>query len=121
MNNGARFTDVGYLGVVGAEPGSFVKKGTALWYINPDGNAIQVGTLPLFGQVTLVAGVKAINLPGVRAANNFAQVQLVVPNTAGSTIDYSAVITNDTLTITALVAAKTINAADVSTVNYFVN
>lgn len=72
------------------------------------------------GQVALVAGTKAITIPGITSANNKAFVQLVTPNTASSTIQYKAVITNDTLTITALVAAGTINVADISTVSYFV-
>jgi len=69
------------------------------------------------GQTTLVAGTKAITITGL-TTSSLAFVQLVTPNTASSTIQYKAVCTANTLTITALVAAGTINASDVSTVNY---
>lgn len=69
------------------------------------------------GQTTLVAGTKAITIPGL-TTSSLGFVQLVSPSSASSTIQYKAVCTANTLTITALVAAGTINASDVSTVNY---
>lgn len=69
------------------------------------------------GQTALVAGTKAITIQGLTTAS-LGFVQLVSPSSASSTIQYKAVCTADTLTITALVAAGTINASDVSTVNY---
>lgn len=76
-----------------------------------------VAGLGTSGQVALVAGTKAITIPGL-TTSNLGFVQLVAPNTASLTIQYKAVCTANTLTITALVAAGTINAADISTVNY---
>lgn len=73
------------------------------------------------GSAVLVAGTKAISVPGVTAANNVAFVQLQSPSGASSTVQYKAVVTTDTVTITALVAAGTINTSDVSTVGYVVN
>lgn len=71
------------------------------------------------GQVALVAGTKAITVPGVTTSSK-AFVSLVSPSSASLTVDTQAVCTANTVTITALVAAKTINTADVSTVNYLV-
>lgn len=71
------------------------------------------------GQVALVAGTKAITITGLTTSSR-AIVSLVTPNTASLTVMYQAVCTSNTLTITALIGAGTINNVDVSTVNYFV-
>lgn len=69
------------------------------------------------GQVALVAGTKAITITGLTTTSK-ALVTLVAPSGASSTIQYQAVCTANTLTLQANVAAGTINASDVSTLNY---
>lgn len=69
------------------------------------------------GQTTLVAGTKAITINGL-TTSSLAVLQLVSPSGASSTVQYKAVCTANTLTITALVAAGTINTSDVSVINY---
>lgn len=71
------------------------------------------------GQTTLVAGTKAISITGV-TTSSFAFVTLVSPSGASLSIQYKAVCTAGTLTITADVAAGTINTSDVSILNYLV-
>lgn len=71
------------------------------------------------GQVALVAGTKAITIPGLTTAN-LGFVTVAVANTPGSTVVYQAVCTANTLTLQANIAAGTINVADISTLNYFV-
>lgn len=92
---------------------------TATATVNTAINAAAAGVLGsgVSGQTTLVAGTKAITITGL-TTSNLGFVQLVSPSSASSTIQYKAVCTANTLTITALVAAGTINASDVSTVNY---
>ncbi len=74
---------------------------------------------PTSGQTVLVTGTKAITISGLTTSSK-AFVQLVAPTGASLTVDMQAVCTTNTLTITALIAAKSINTADGSTVNYFV-
>jgi len=81
--------------------------------------SIAEGTNGRVGQTTLVAGTKAITISGLTTSSR-AFVQLVTPNTVALTVQYKAVCTANTLTITADVAAGTINNVDVSTLNYFV-
>lgn len=69
------------------------------------------------GQTALVAGTKAITIPGL-TTSSIALVSLVASNTGSSTVTYQAVCTANTLTLRANVAAGTINVADISTVNY---
>lgn len=102
-----------------AEPNSFYMVGTSLWMVDANGNRILLAQSPIIGQITLVAGTKAVAIGGV-AITSKAFLQLVVPATAGNTVDYQAVCTASTLTVTALLAAKTINAVDVSTLNYII-
>lgn len=71
------------------------------------------------GTATLVAGTVAITVSGVTTSSR-AFVTLATPNTGSSTVKFQAVCTANTVTITALVAAGTINTADISVVNYFV-
>lgn len=71
------------------------------------------------GSVALVAGTKAITIAGL-TTSSLPFLQLKTPSSASSTIKYQAVCTTNTLTITALVAAGTINASDVSTIYYSV-
>jgi len=74
------------------------------------------------GQTTLVAGTKAITVTGLTAVASLAFVSVVnaVPGAGNLTVSHRAVCTDDTITITALIAAGTINIADVSVVNWFV-
>lgn len=116
MNNGLRI-------IVGAIPSipernSIYQVGTTLYLIDPDGNQVILGANPVIGQTTLVAGTKAIAAPGTLTTSK-AFVQLVSAAHA-STVERAAVCTADILTITALLAAKTINAADVAVVNYII-
>ena len=73
------------------------------------------------GRATLALGTIAITVTGVTTAS-LAFVSLVssVPGAGSLTVSHRAVCTTDTITITALVAAGTINNADVSVVNWFV-
>lgn len=76
-------------------------------------------SLPISGQTTLVAGTKAVTVTGVTTTSK-AFCQRVTPSGVTLTIEYNAVCTSNTVTITADVAAGTINTADGSTMNYFV-
>lgn len=81
--------------------------------------AIKEGSGGFMGQVALVAGTKVITVAGVTTSSR-AFVQLVTPNTTTLTVNYQVVCTANTVTITALVAAGTINVADLSTLNYII-
>ena len=73
------------------------------------------------GQTTLVAGTKAITVTGLTTASlAFVSVVSAVPGAGNLTVSHRAVCTANTITITALIAAGTINTADVSVVNWFV-
>lgn len=82
-------------------------------------SAAQAGTLGagVSGLATLVAGTKAITIAGLTSAS-VAVGSLVTPNTGSSTVKFSFACTTNTLTITALVAAGTINVADISVMSY---
>lgn len=71
------------------------------------------------GQTALVAGTIAITIPGLTTANK-GFLTRAVSNTTTSTVEYRAVCTANTLTLTADLAAGTINVADISTLNWFV-
>lgn len=73
------------------------------------------------GQATLVAGTIAITVTGLTTASlAFVSVVSAVPGAGNLTVSHRAVCTANTITITALVAAGTINTADISVVNWFV-
>ena len=99
-----------------------VTAGTGLT-VTSGGLTITAGrlTVPttIAGQTTLIAGTKAITITGVSTSSN-AFVTIATPNTGSLTVKFQAVCTANTVTITALIAAGTINVADVSVVNYFV-
>lgn len=99
------------------EPNSFYVIGTTLYMVDAAGNLTTFTSAPVVGQTTLIAGTKAIAIPGLKTTS-IVFVQLVTPGSASLTVERQAVPTTDTLTITALLAAHTINAADVSVVNY---
>lgn len=80
---------------------------------------IDEGSGGFAGQTTLVSGTKAITIAGVTASSR-AFTQLVTPTGASLTVDAQAVCTSNTVTITALLANKTINTADGSTLNYVI-
>lgn len=74
------------------------------------------GTFIQVGSVTLVAGVGVVTIPTLTTSGN-AFAQLVTPGgTLG--VGYQAVCTTNTLTITSVVAAGTVQALDTSTVRY---
>lgn len=118
MNNGARIIPVAALPSL-PERNTYYQIGTQISYCDPDGNVAAFSQAPVVGQTTLVAGTKAITIAGLLTTSK-AFLQVVSPLTAGSTVDIQAVCTANTLTITALIAAKTINVADVSIVNYMI-
>lgn len=70
-------------------------------------------------QTTLVAGTKALSITGVTTGSH-AYVTLVTASGTSLTTQYQAVATSGTVTITANIAAGTINTSDISTVNVFV-
>lgn len=73
------------------------------------------------GQTTLVAGTKAITVSGVTTSSlAFVSIVNAIPGAGNATVSHKAVCTTDTITITALVAAGTINNVDLSVVNWFV-
>lgn len=82
---------------------------------NNPGSAILRGSV----QSTLVAGTKAITIAGVTTSSQ-AYFTRVIPNTATLTVEYDAVCTAGTVTITAKLGATTINTADLSTFNVMV-
>lgn len=85
------------------------------------GNKITIteGSNGRVGQTVLVSGTKAITISGLTTSSR-AFIQLVTPTGVTLTTTYQAVCTANTLTLQANVAAGTINAADGSTVNYWV-
>jgi hypothetical protein len=84
-------------------------------------NGIITVTLSTAGTTTLIAGTKAISIPGL-TASSIAWFQVTNQNTAAATVQYSAVCTTNTLTIKALTSAgnNTINTADISTGVYLI-
>ena len=84
------------------------------------GGALNV-TSRIAGQATLVAGTLAITVPGVTTSSlAFVSIVSSVPGAGSLTVSHRAVCTANTVTITALVAAGTINILDLSVVNYLV-
>jgi hypothetical protein len=101
------------------EPDMIYQVGNLLYSVGKDLVPIPMGSAVMAaGQTTLVAGTKVITIPGL-LTGSLAFVQLVSTAHA-NTVERQAVCTANTLTITALVAAKTINASDVAVVNYVV-
>lgn len=79
--------------------------------------AIKEGTNGWMGQTTLVSGTKAITVTGVTTSSRCFLTR-VTPSGTTLTIEYDCVCTSNTVTITAAVAAGTINTADTSVLNY---
>lgn len=71
------------------------------------------------GDAVLVAGTVAVTIPGLTASNKVVLTRHIA-NTTSLTIEYQYAVTTNTLTITAAVAAGTINVADISTITYAV-
>lgn len=69
------------------------------------------------GDAVLVAGTVAVTIPGVTTASKVILTRHIA-NTTALTVEYQYAVTANTLTITAAVAAGTINVADVSTITY---
>jgi hypothetical protein len=89
--------------------------------LNVAGNGIKIatGANGTAGTATLVAGTIAVAIANV-TANSLPTVTLKTPAGGALTVKWQAVCTAGTLTITALLAAGTINAADTSVVTYIV-
>lgn len=71
------------------------------------------------GTAILAAGTKAISIPGLTTTSR-AFTQRTISGNTTLTTGYNAVCTTNTLTITADLAAGTINTADTSTLNYLI-
>lgn len=78
---------------------------------------IKEGSGGFMGQVALVTGTKAVTVSGVTTSTRCFLTR-VIANTTSSTVDYNCACTANTVTITAALAAGTINTADISTMNY---
>lgn len=87
--------------------------------VNAAINAAASGVLGggISGDAVLVAGTVAVTIPGLTTASK-AVLTRHVANTVTLTVEYQYAVTANTLTITATVAAGTINVADVSTITY---
>lgn len=77
------------------------------------------GTGGRTGVTTLVAGTVAITITGLTTSSR-AFIQRTTSSGTTLTIEYNAVCTSNTLTITADIAAGTINTADTSSLNYVI-
>lgn len=105
----------GRVGIGTPSPSSLFSVGSLSQYqVNSTGMVASEGGS---GKATLVAGIKTITISGLTSAS-LGFVQLVVPSGTSSTTNYIAVCSNNAITITAIVAAGTINTSDVSTLNY---
>lgn len=80
---------------------------------------ITTGANSPVGDATLVAGTLAITITGLTSSSR-AQITRTVSSNTSLTTEYTAVCTSNTLTITADIAAGTINTADTSTLTYFI-
>jgi len=72
------------------------------------------------GQTTLVAGTKAITISGVSTSTRAIVTLVSQGGTVTTTINYAAVCTSNTLTITALTSAGATDVTDTSVLNYFI-
>lgn len=70
------------------------------------------------GDAVLVAGTVAVTIPGLTTASKAVLTRHIANTTTLTTGGYQYAVTANTLTITATVAAGTINVADVSTITY---
>lgn len=83
------------------------------------GNKISIkeGSGGFMGQTALVLGTKAVTVSGVTTSTR-CFVSRAVGSGGSLTVKYDCACTANTVTITAEVAADTINTSDVSTINY---
>lgn len=83
-------------------------------------NAAQAGILGsgASGDAVLVAGTVAVTIPGLSTASKAILTRHIANTTTLTTGGYQYAVTANTLTITACVAAGTINVADISTITY---
>jgi hypothetical protein len=72
------------------------------------------------GDATLVAGTVNVAITGLTSANKVLLTRHTAGGTVTATIEYFYVVTTGQLTITAAVAAGTINTADTSVITYAV-
>ncbi len=72
------------------------------------------------GSTTLIAGTKAVTVTGITASS----IPILTLQSQGGTVttivEYKAVCTTNTLTITAVTSAKATNTTDTSTVGYLI-
>ncbi len=80
---------------------------------------ITEGSNGIVGQTTLVAGTKAITISGLTTASRAFVTLVSQGGTVTTTVNYAAVCTANTLTITALTTAGATDTTDTSVVNYF--
>jgi len=95
---------------------------TAVATVNTAIAAAQSGTLGggASGDATLVAGTKDVTIPGLTTSSKVILTRHTAGGTVTSTVEYFYVVAANTLTITAAVAAGTINTADTSVITYAV-
>jgi len=78
------------------------------------------GAVGTSGDATLVAGTKDVTITGLTSSSKVQLTRHTAGGTVTLTVEYFYVVTTDTLTITAAVAAGTINTADTSVITYTV-
>lgn len=85
-------------------------------------NAAQANLLGsgISGDATLVAGTVAVTISGLTTASKVVLTRHTAGGAVTLTVEYFYVVTANTLTITAAVAAGTINTADTSVITYAV-
>jgi len=85
-------------------------------------SAAQAGVLgvSVSGDATLVAGTVNVAIPGLTTSSKIVLTRHTAGGTVTSTVEYFYVVTANQLTITAAVAAGTINTADTSVITYAV-
>lgn len=78
------------------------------------------GTGGRVGQTTLVSGTKAITITGITTSSRAIITFVSTGGTVSTTWQYAGVCTANTLTITALTNAGTVDTSDTSTLNYLI-
>lgn len=125
MRSGIQVTNIASLSQLPGqlEPNSIYHvSGIGYYIVKPDGTLAIMGAIA--AQDTLVAGTKAIDVGGIGLgminATSKATVGLVTPANGALTVKFQVVVTANTVTVTALLAAGTINVADTSTVQIMI-
>lgn len=83
--------------------------------VNASMSAVGTG---VSGDATLVAGTVNVTIPGLTTNSKAVLTRHTAGGTVTSTVEYFYAVSSNTLTITAAVAAGTINTADTSVITY---